>query len=53
MPIESGDVEIISTDEATITTNFRVSFQVDGEYCNEVDRLEVAILPNQMKVAIP
>lgn len=53
MPIESGDVEIISTDEATITTNFPVSFQVDGEYCNEVDRLEVAILPNQMKVAIP
>lgn len=53
MPIESGDVEIISTDEAKITTNFPVSFQVDGEYCNEVNRLEVAILPNQMKVAIP
>lgn len=53
MPIESGDVEIISTDEATITTNFPVCFQVDGEYCDEVTKLEVAILPKQMKVAIP
>lgn len=53
MPIESGDVEIISIDKATITTNVPVSFQVDGEYCDEVSRLEVAILPNQMKVAIP
>lgn len=53
MPIESGDVEIISTDEATITTNFPVCFQVDGEYCDEVTKLDVAILPKQMKVAIP
>lgn len=53
MPIESGDVEIISTDEATITTNSPVSFQIDGEYCDEVTELKVKILPNQMKVAIP
>ena len=53
MPIESGDVEIISTDRATITTNVPVSFQIDGEYCDEVTKLEVEILPNQMKIAIP
>lgn len=53
MPIESGDVEIISTDRATITTNVPVCFQIDGEYCDEVSKLEVEILPNQMKVAIP
>lgn len=53
MPIESGDVEIISTDKATISTNFPVSFQIDGEYCDEVTKLDVAILPNQMKLAIP
>lgn len=53
MPIESGDVEIISTDEATITTNIPVSFQIDGEYCGEVKQLEVKMLPKQMKVAIP
>jgi diacylglycerol kinase (ATP) len=53
MPIESGDVEIISTNKAKITTNVPVSFQIDGEYCNEVTNLEVEILPGQMKVAIP
>ncbi|HEU4496319.1 MAG TPA: YegS/Rv2252/BmrU family lipid kinase [Flavobacterium sp.] len=53
MPVESGDVEIISTDKASIATNVPVSFQIDGEYCNEVTQLEVAILPGQMKVAIP
>ena len=53
MPMESGDVEIISTNKATITTNVPVSFQIDGEYCDEVTKLEVEILPNQMKIAIP
>ena len=53
MPIENGDVEIISTNKATITTNTPVSFQIDGEYCDEVTKLEVEILPNQMKIAIP
>lgn len=53
MPIESGDVEIISTDKATITTDSPVSFQIDGEYCDEVTQLDVKIIPNQMKVAIP
>ncbi|WP_447635016.1 diacylglycerol/lipid kinase family protein [Flavobacterium microcysteis] len=53
MPIENGDVEIISTDKAVITTNSPASFQIDGEYCGEVTRLEVEILPNQMWVAVP
>lgn len=53
MPIENGDVEIISTDKAVITTNSPASFQIDGEYCGEVTRLEVEILPNQMRVAVP
>ncbi len=53
MPVENGDVEIISTDKAVITTNSPVSFQIDGEYCDEVTRLEVEILPNQMRVAVP
>jgi len=47
------DVDIISTDEALITTNRPACFQIDGEYCGELDRLEVKILPNQMKVAVP
>ncbi|MDQ7959691.1 MULTISPECIES: diacylglycerol/lipid kinase family protein [Flavobacterium] len=53
MPVENDDVEIISTDKAVVTTNSPVSFQIDGEYCDEVTRLEVEILPNQMRVAVP
>ncbi len=54
MPVESrDDVEIISTDEALITTDVPVSFQIDGEFCGEVDRLDVKILHREMKVAVP
>jgi YegS/Rv2252/BmrU family lipid kinase len=52
--LEGDDnVEIISTRQALITTNVPVCFQIDGEYCGEVDRLDVRILHKQMKVAIP
>jgi diacylglycerol kinase (ATP) len=53
MPINSEDLEIISTDKATITTNFPVSFQMDGEYCGVETLLEISILSKKMKVAIP
>ena len=52
MPVDSADVEIISTDKALITTSKAVSFQIDGEYIGEETRLEIDILPKQMKVAI-
>ena len=54
IPVDSSeDVEIISAEEALITTNFPVCFQIDGEFCGEMDRLDVKILHKQMKVAIP
>ncbi|MEL1243471.1 diacylglycerol kinase family protein [Flavobacterium sp. DGU11] len=54
IPLDSvEDVEIISTEEALITTSFPVCFQIDGEYCGEEERLEVKILHRQMKVAVP
>lgn len=53
MPIDSEDVEIISTDKAIITTNVPVSFQIDGEYFGTESKLNIEILPKQMKVAIP
>jgi diacylglycerol kinase family enzyme len=53
MPVNSGDIEIISTDKATISTNIPVSFQIDGEYCGQESLLEIHILHKQMKVAIP
>jgi YegS/Rv2252/BmrU family lipid kinase len=53
MPLDSEDVEIISTDKAVVTTNVPVSFQIDGEYCGTEKKLIIKILPKQMKVAIP
>lgn len=54
MPLDSEeDIEIISTQEALITTSFPVCFQIDGEYYGEVDRLDVKILHRQMRVAVP
>jgi diacylglycerol kinase family enzyme len=47
------DIEIISTDKATIRTNFPVSFQIDGEYCGNESELKINISPNKIKVAIP
>ena len=51
--LDVNDVQIISTNKAIITTNIPVSFQIDGEYCGMESKLEVTILPKQMKVAIP
>lgn len=53
MPLNHEDIEIISTDKATIKTNFPVSFQIDGEYCGNESELEINISPNTIKVAIP
>jgi len=47
------EISIFSADQAVITTNKKISFQIDGEYCGEVDELKVGILPAQMKVAVP
>ena len=53
MPIDSENIEIISTDKAIIKTNSPVSFQIDGEYCGPQTQLDIMILHKQMKVAIP
>lgn len=53
MPVDLQDVEIISTDQATIKTNVPVSFQIDGEYYGAVTELNVSISPYKLKIAIP
>ncbi|MFN7099535.1 MAG: diacylglycerol/lipid kinase family protein, partial [Flavobacterium sp.] len=53
MPLDDEDVEIISTNKATIKTNQPVNFQIDGEYCGKQTVLEIAILHQQIKVAVP
>ena len=53
MPLDSEDVLIISTDQALITTEEPVPFQIDGEFMGEVTELDIHILHKQLKVAIP
>lgn len=53
IPVDSENVEIISTHSATVTTNVPVSFQIDGEYCGPQTRLDIRILEKRLKVAIP
>lgn len=53
MSLNKGDIEIISTDKATIKTNIPVSFQIDGEYCGNESELIINISPNKIRVAIP
>jgi YegS/Rv2252/BmrU family lipid kinase len=53
MPLNPQEIEILSVDKATITTNFPVSFQIDGEYCGVETQLDVKISPYKIKVAIP
>ncbi|KVV14307.1 diacylglycerol/lipid kinase family protein [Flavobacterium sp. TMP13] len=53
IPIDSEDIVIVSTDKAVIKTNSPVSFQIDGEYCGKQTELDIGILKEHMKVAIP
>jgi diacylglycerol kinase (ATP) len=53
MPIDSDDVEIISTEKAFIKMDRLVNFQIDGEYCGTQNELEIRILHKQMKIVIP
>lgn len=53
MPLDTGDVEIIVSEKAKITTSVPVHFQIDGEYVGEETKLDVDILPAQMKIAVP
>ena len=52
MPSDPDDVEIISTDKATIELNAPVSFQIDGEYCGTETKLDIKILHKQLKIAV-
>ena len=53
MPIDSDDIVIISTEKAFVKTDRPVNFQIDGEYCGVQNELEIHILHEQMKIAVP
>jgi YegS/Rv2252/BmrU family lipid kinase len=51
--LDSDFAESFSTTHATIRCEQPVPFQIDGEYCGEVQQLEVSILPEHLKIAVP
>ena len=53
MPLDTGDVEIITAEKAVITTDVPVHFQVDGEYLGQITRMEAEILPKNLHIAVP
>ncbi|MGA9638017.1 diacylglycerol/lipid kinase family protein [Flavobacterium sp.] len=53
LPLVHKDIQIISTNAATIKTNFPVGFQIDGEYIGRENELSVSIYSEKMKVAVP
>lgn len=54
MPFGSHeDVMIISTSEAKITTDVPIHFQIDGEYYGLVSALDIKVLKNNFKLAVP
>ena len=53
LPINSEDIEIISTDKAVVKIDRPVSFQMDGEYCGVEKLLNISISAQKMRIAIP
>jgi diacylglycerol kinase (ATP) len=46
-------VEIISAKKAKITCHHPVAFQIDGEFIGMENEIEIKILPNKLKIAVP
>jgi diacylglycerol kinase (ATP) len=53
LPLDTEDIEIISTDKAIIKTDRPVSFQIDGEYYGLETELNISISAQKMRIAIP
>ncbi len=53
IPVNLDEIEIISSDKAILKTNIPVSFQIDGEYFGQVTELNIKIVSQKIKVAVP
>ena len=51
--LDDDFAESFSTTHAVIRCQQPVPFQIDGEYCGEVQHLDVSILPRHLKIAVP
>lgn len=46
-------LEVIPAKQASIEIERKVDFQMDGEYCDQISRLNVKILPGKLEIAVP
>ncbi len=53
LPIGDEAVEIIKTRKAVIQTDIPISFQIDGEFCGEVRKLDIEMEKHKIKIATP
>ncbi len=47
------NIEVFKAESATISTQHRVHFQVDGEYMGKLRRVEAVIIPSQLNLILP
>lgn len=53
MDLDSDFVEIIPATSAKISCKKPVSFQIDGEYIGKETEIEIKILPEKLRIAVP
>lgn len=53
LPLEDEAIEIIKTKKATIQTDVPISFQIDGEFCGEVRKLDIEMDTQKVKITTP
>jgi diacylglycerol kinase (ATP) len=52
-PFNPGDIEVLQTEQAIITTHKKNHFQVDGEYRGKIDTIKAEIIPDAINVLLP
>jgi YegS/Rv2252/BmrU family lipid kinase len=53
LPLEDNTIEIIKTKKASIQTDIPISFQIDGEFCGQVQQLDIKMETQKIKIATP
>ncbi|BAO56143.1 diacylglycerol/lipid kinase family protein [Nonlabens marinus] len=51
--LDSEFVEVIKTKEAQVSSERGVSLQIDGEFCDYVQKVSISILPKNICIAVP
>ncbi|HET8838431.1 MAG TPA: YegS/Rv2252/BmrU family lipid kinase [Flavobacteriaceae bacterium] len=50
--VSSDFIEHISTTKATVTADVPVNFQIDGEYCDKLKKVEAEIIPKKLCIFV-